>query len=101
MQQYGDQELFPVKVQVPLLLSVRIMLHMKNICVWAASDKSAQATCAKAPQNMRTAPSPDFFCAPEGYTEMSLEDLGNEKRKKVQKPRSQHKRVSHSINGAH
>lgn len=96
MQQYGDQELFPVKVQVPLILSMRIMLNVKSICVWAAHDAVAKATCAKAPENMRQAPELAFFQPPAEYTMMTMEELGTEKRKKARQARARPTRPSQS-----
>lgn len=85
MRTYGDLDLFPVKVQIPLILSMRITVNVKNICVWSATSAEARATCAKAPAEMCTPPPANFFRAPEGYTRMSLEELNADKLKRREK----------------
>ena len=88
MQTYGDLDLFPVRVAVPLMLSMRIGVNIKNICVWGATDKAALATCAKAPREMREPPPPSFFEAPAGYRKLSWEEAASQKKAKHSKQKA-------------
>lgn len=75
MQKYGDLDLFPVKITLPLILSMKITLNVKHICMWGASGADARKTCSKAPiADMRRPPAPSFFAVPDGYAEKSLEE---------------------------
>ena len=75
MQKYGDLELFPVRVQVPLIFSVKITLNVKHMCMWHLSSTEAQKACSKAPlASMRQPPPASFFAVPDGYTEKALEE---------------------------
>lgn len=74
MQTYGDLDLFPVRVVVPLVLSMRMTVNIKNMCVWDATEPSWKATLDQAPIEMRERPPDTFFAAPSGYQETSMED---------------------------
>jgi hypothetical protein len=105
MQMYGDQDLFPVKIQIPLVLSMRITVNVKNICVWGSDGKAARATCKNAPASMQCPPQPAFFVPPEGYEAVTLEEVGNEKRKKQRQRRAsrlhvaQHQHTAEAVSG--
>ena len=88
MRTYGDLELFPVKIQIPIILSMRVTVNVKNICVWSADTADARCACAKAPPEMRVEPPLSFLRPPEGYSRMTLEELTAEKRtRKAKKAR--------------
>lgn len=79
METYGDLDLFPVRVVVPLMLSMRVSVNIKNICVWGAKDKTARATCAKAPAEMREPPPAEFFEPPPWYRKLTWEEAASQK----------------------
>jgi hypothetical protein len=72
MQTYGDLDLFPVRVVVPLILSMRITVNIKNVCVWDALEKNSRNILEQAPLKMRERPPDHFFSAPSGYKEMTM-----------------------------
>ena len=102
MSMYGDLDLVPVKVVIPLIFSLRIMVNFKHICVWGEHTKEACAIRAKAPEDMRTCPPAEFFRPPPGYVEMSLEEKTAEskQRRKQQAGRAEASSSSPSNNDA-
>jgi hypothetical protein len=85
MSQYGDMDLFPVKVMIPLILSMRITVAVKHVCVWGDDGKDAAAARSKAPTEMRDLPAAAFFQPPPGYKAMTLEEKSAEQRNKRKK----------------
>ncbi|GLC40853.1 hypothetical protein PLESTB_000015800 [Pleodorina starrii] len=63
MQKYGDLAMFPVKVQVPLILTVYVLLSFKQFRLLGEGQ-------GRAPP-----PPDDFFLVPPGYTEDKMEHL--------------------------
>ncbi|GIL79568.1 hypothetical protein Vretimale_12287 [Volvox reticuliferus] len=61
MQKYGDLDMFPVKVQVPLILTVFMLLSFKQFRLLGNGPD-----CMAAPPD-------EFFQIPPGYTEDNLE----------------------------
>ncbi|GLI68183.1 hypothetical protein VaNZ11_012527 [Volvox africanus] len=61
MQKYGDLDMFPVKVQVPLILTVYMLLSFKQFRLLGNGPD-----CMAAPHD-------EFFQVPPGYTEENLE----------------------------
>ncbi|GIL52373.1 hypothetical protein Vafri_8261 [Volvox africanus] len=63
MQKYGDLDMFPVKVQVPLILTVYMLLSFKQFRLLGNGPD-----CMAAPPD-------EFFQIPPGYTEENLEKV--------------------------
>lgn len=84
---------------IPLVLSMRATVSIKNVCVWADTSSRAASARAKAPPEMRTQPPPEFFQPPQDYSLMSLEEKTAEKRSKG-KRKSHKKSKGHAGNGA-
>jgi hypothetical protein len=72
---------------------MRVIMNVKNICVWPASSTAMPAGAkvpVSAPPEMKTRPDPSFFQIPEGYRTVSLEQRMVEQSEKDMK-RKQHK----------
>ncbi|GFR49347.1 hypothetical protein Agub_g11367, partial [Astrephomene gubernaculifera] len=65
MRKYGDLDMFPVKVQVPLVLTVYVLLSFKQFRL--LGDPRQQPGAQQPPGD-------DFFEVPPGYTQGTLED---------------------------
>lgn len=85
MEKYGDMDLFPVKVVVPLIVSVRATLAVQHICAWHTPGPGARRSRETVPDEMRIPPSEDFFEPPPGYRQILLEELQAEQRNKFMK----------------
>lgn len=87
MEKYGDLDLFPVKVVVPLIVSLRATLVVQHICAWHAPGPAARRSRASVPEEMRDPPSDDHFEPPQSYRQVSLTEIEAEQRSKSMKNR--------------
>ena len=87
MEKFGDLELFPVKVVVPLIVSLRATLAVQHICVWDNPGPAARRSRDAVPDDMKNPPSDDFFEPPPGYKQVLLGELQAEQRNKYMKNR--------------
>lgn len=88
MEKYGDLELFPVKVVVPLIVSLRATLAVQHICAWHTPGPAVRRSRAAVPDDMKHPPSDDFFEPPPGYRQVLLDELQAEQRSKYMKNRA-------------
>lgn len=88
MEKYGDLELFPVKVVVPLIVSLRATLAVQHICAWHTPGPAGRCSRAAVPDDMQHPPSHDFFEPPPGYRQVLLDELQAEQRSKYMKHRT-------------
>jgi hypothetical protein len=82
MEKYGSLQLFPIKVQVPLIMSLRATLHVKNIQLWGGGPPSTyrsiagHAAVAANGTAQGNAPSDiDFWEPPAHYKHVSIDEL--------------------------
>lgn len=84
MEKYGSLQLFPVKVQVPLIMSLRATLHVKNMQLWGGGDQPSTSTLrppgmsAHAGTSTGQPTSPpgiEFWEPPAHYKHISLDEL--------------------------
>jgi hypothetical protein len=87
MGKYGDLELFPVKIVVPLIMSLRASLAVQHICVWHSAGQAGERLRKGAPANMQTPPEATFFEPPAQYQHLSIDELEAERRAKQVKHR--------------
>lgn len=59
MNKYGDLNMFPVKVQIPIIMTVYALLSFKHFKVLTRSDNIG----------------PDFFAVPKDYTRKRLDQV--------------------------
>lgn len=76
MEKYGSLQLFPVKVQVPLIMSLRATLHVKNILLW--DDKASKSAAASGTEQPRSPPGIEFWDPPASYKHVSIDELDAE-----------------------
>lgn len=88
MEKYGDLDLFPVKIVVPLIVSLRATLAVQHICAWHIPGPAARRSRSAVPENMRSPPSDDFFEPPQEYRQISLDEIEAEQRSKYMKHRT-------------
>jgi len=64
-----------VKLQIPLVLSLRVGIKVKHLCLWqGGATNKARRSSKHVPAEMLTCPDASFFEVPAGYTERSLDD---------------------------
>jgi hypothetical protein len=95
---------YPCRVQIPLMLSMRITMNVKNICVWASKGtvvRDGLAKCsARAPEQMQKRPDDGFFRLPEGYRTVTMEQCMKEKHSrnvKARQARLQKESATHAM----
>ena len=76
MEKYGSLQLFPVKVQVPLIMSLRATLHVKNILLW--DGKASGSVAAKGIDQPKAPPDIEFWDPPAHYKHVSIDELDAE-----------------------
>ena len=81
MEKYGSMQLFPVKIQVPLIMSLRATLHVKNINLWGQGKPSTTKSVFWSGSGDTNAglkdypPGNEFWEPPENYKHVSLDEL--------------------------
>lgn len=80
MEKYGSLHLFPVRVQVPLIMSLRATLHVKNIQLWgdqpSTSKPAGQTTNASnGSGKVDSPPEIEFWEPPAHYKHVSIDQL--------------------------
>lgn len=81
MEKYGNLQLFPVKIQVPLIMSLRATLHVKNIQLWDAGQPStsrrglAAVASGGSTGPISSPPGLEFWEPPVGYKHVSFDEL--------------------------
>eukprot|EP00892_Ulva_mutabilis_P007107 jgi/Ulvmu1/4769/UM020_0054.1 len=88
MEKYGDMDLFPVKVVVPLIVSLRATLTVQHICTWDSLGPAARRSRASVPEDMRHPPGDVHFEPPPGFRQISLDEIEAEQRSKSMKSRT-------------
>jgi hypothetical protein len=82
MEKYGSLQLFPVKVQVPLIMSLRATMHVANIQLWSGGPASSSRRSHGQARNgaVQTVPPPefDFWEPPAHYKLVTMDELDAE-----------------------
>lgn len=95
-RKFGDLDQFPVKLQVPLVLSVRIAVRVKHLCVWGAPRP--RKASKHVPANLRERPPAAFFEVPQGYTLKHVTEILEASVKKAEARRLE-ARANESVSG--
>lgn len=80
MEKYGNLQLFPVKIQVPLIMSLRATLHVKNIKLWGQGKPSTSRSMIRSGSvdtdgGLNDYPANEFWEPPAGYKHVSIDEL--------------------------